>query len=110
MARGTLFLLAFCALAAAAMVSRERRAVNTEDQQEPISTTTQRLICEPQTPCAWSIYKPGLKYLTQNLTNSYCVCSADTVCQVNEDDTSVNAYIHRCRPPPTEEEEYESDR
>ncbi|XP_059050758.1 uncharacterized protein LOC131845681 [Achroia grisella] len=106
MTRGILLLLAFCAFAAAAMVNRERRAVNTEDQQEPSLLTSQRLICEPQTPCAWSIYKPGPKYLTLNLTNTYCVCATGTVCQIHEDDTSVNAYIHRCRPPPQEEAEY----
>ncbi|KAM3965268.1 uncharacterized protein ACR2FA_000652 [Aphomia sociella] len=106
MTRGLLLLLAFCALAAA-MVSRERRAVNTEDEEgTKISTTTQQVIyCEPQTPCAWSVYKPGLKFLAVNITNSYCICTPDTICQEHEDDTNVNAFVYRCRPPSQEEAE-----
>ncbi len=91
----------------AAMVPRERRAVNTEEEGElprPQTSTTQKPqeICEPQTPCAWSIYKQINHNIDFNYTNEYCICAPNTTCVITEDDTQANAFVHKCRKP-TEE-------
>ncbi|XP_026327615.1 uncharacterized protein LOC113235907 [Hyposmocoma kahamanoa] len=94
-----LIVLALCALTAA-MVPRERRALNTEEEPAPRPTTTAKPkeICQRHTPCAWSVYKPFTKIIEYNITNTYCECSPDRACQIEEDDTSVNSYILRCLP------------
>lgn len=104
-------MLVACAFAAA-MIPRDRRAVNPEDEEamRTESTTTSttekpKEICAPQTPCAWSIYKPFIKMIDFNFTNTYCDCGPGTVCQITEDDGTVNAYVYRCRPPVEDEDE-----
>ncbi|XP_049873402.1 uncharacterized protein LOC126371968 [Pectinophora gossypiella] len=108
-----LILLTICAFTAA-MVAKERRAMNPDEEvhREVSSSTTTTSkppkICDPQTPCAWSTYQvTPAKFIDLNLTNSYCVCGPGTVCQENEDDVAVRAYIYRCRPPVAEEENSE---
>lgn len=97
----------------AAMVPRDRRAVNTEDEElfKSQSTTmasdtaNQPMICAKQTPCGWSIYRPISKYIEMNITNTYCICSATENCVVTDDDSTINAYIHHCRPADHEDTE-----
>ncbi|KAJ8721991.1 hypothetical protein PYW08_004393 [Mythimna loreyi] len=93
MKRGLVVFLAMCALAIA-MVPRDRRAVNPDEQEKPKADQT---VCAHSTPCAWSVYKPGLRIIDLNITNTYCICSADTECVYDEDD--VNSIVFRCRAP-----------
>lgn len=73
---------------------------NQSTQTPEETTTAKRVICAHVTPCAWSLYNPKGKFITDKIENSaYCFCSSDTICQIVEDDTSAHAYIHRCRPP-----------
>ncbi|CAG9786634.1 unnamed protein product [Diatraea saccharalis] len=91
-----------------------QRAVNTEEEEHVQSTqstrptsspgtrpTTTRTsnICARSTPCAWTIYRPVIKFIEENVTNAYCVCAKGMVCTIDEDDTSVSAYVHRCKSP-----------
>uniref|UniRef100_A0A2A4J1T6 Uncharacterized protein n=1 Tax=Heliothis virescens TaxID=7102 RepID=A0A2A4J1T6_HELVI len=94
MKRGLLVFLAVCAFAVA-MVPRNRRAVNTEEEEAPPKDTVRT--CAPQTPCAWSIYDPRNKLIQINITNTYCICGEGTACLVIEDDTATKAFVHKCR-------------
>ncbi|CAB3236792.1 unnamed protein product [Arctia plantaginis] len=76
----------------AAMVPRMRRSQPTEAGPR---------ICAPTTPCGWSIYNPDVKRVEMNITNTYCICNKDTICDVYEDDTTVSTYVLRCMKPPS---------
>ncbi|KAL4707814.1 hypothetical protein ACJJTC_001760 [Scirpophaga incertulas] len=100
-----LLLLVVCVFAAA-MVPRQRKAVNTDegklstDSSSSTSTATSEVkICAPQTPCGWSIYKPIIKFIETKVMNSYCKCADGFVCTIDEDDLSVSSYVHHCRLP-----------
>ncbi|RVE52138.1 hypothetical protein evm_003211 [Chilo suppressalis] len=93
--------------ASTASVLRDERAVSTEEEHgntpTPSSSSTAKAICAPHTPCAWSMYKPVIKFIEINVTNSYCECDKGLECIINEDDVSVSAYVYRCRSPVKED-------
>ncbi|KAL0883277.1 hypothetical protein ABMA27_016697 [Loxostege sticticalis] len=89
-----ILLLALCALTTA-MVTKDKRASSTKAN----SAEGKVRVCQRTTPCAWSMYKPHIRIIDQVINNTYCICSADTKCVITEDDTTVNTYVHRCRPP-----------
>ncbi|XP_012551044.1 uncharacterized protein LOC101742173 [Bombyx mori] len=110
MRQSILLILAVCAFAAA-NVPKDRLQVT--DTAQPTTQTTEAtettgtaemtqasgnkpIICAPTTPCAWTVYSPVSKMIQTNMTNRFCICSADTTCAITEDDTEVHAYIHRC--------------
>ncbi|CAH0691766.1 unnamed protein product [Spodoptera exigua] len=114
MKQGLLVFLSICALTTA-MVPRVRRAMNTEDDDllqamSTTSTTTtsgeETRTCAYQTPCAWTVYRPGMPAFSEMyIPNKYCVCASGTVCKKSENDTSANTHIHRCRPPSPDDNE-----
>ncbi|XP_038209956.1 uncharacterized protein LOC119830860 [Zerene cesonia] len=75
----------------AAMVPRNRRAINVEEENK-------MKICAPSTPCAWSIYQPGNKDVQFYLVpNTYCNCDVGESCQMSQDGATTNELIHRCK-------------
>ncbi|XP_013186827.1 uncharacterized protein LOC106132059 [Amyelois transitella] len=69
-----------------------------------VTATSPKTICAPQTPCSWSVYNPHTREILKEIGNTYCVCPADLICQITEDDIPVSSYIHRCR-----SKDFESD-
>ncbi|XP_047991776.1 uncharacterized protein LOC125230607 [Leguminivora glycinivorella] len=90
-----LLLVALCSVAAA-MVPRQRRAM--EDNQSP---AVQKPICEPKTPCGWIFYKENIEFLHERWerTNDYCICATTLTCQEDENDSTGKAIIKRCKVP-----------
>ncbi|KAJ8731490.1 hypothetical protein PYW07_004654 [Mythimna separata] len=95
MKRGLVVFLTMCVFAIA-MVPRDRRAVN-PDEQEKSKDEGAVVVCAAATPCAWSVYRPIVKIIDLNITNSYCKCSADSECERYEDDVNANTIVYRCR-------------
>ncbi|CAH0715667.1 unnamed protein product, partial [Brenthis ino] len=94
MNRALFILLALCTLTAA-LVPRHRRAINTEDENGATSSKPIE-ICAPRTPCGWSIYRPGVKLIEVNITNTYCVCGVGQICRITVDDENTSAFVHHC--------------
>ncbi|XP_050350736.1 uncharacterized protein LOC126773699 [Nymphalis io] len=98
MNRVLIVLVAMC-MFTAAMVPKDRRALNSEKEKMIHSSTKKpHEICAPQTPCGWSVYRPASKMIEINITNTYCHCQPDYVCKISEDEKDVSAYILRCTP------------
>ncbi|XP_047533382.1 uncharacterized protein LOC125068321 [Vanessa atalanta] len=97
MNRVLIVLVAMC-MFTVAMVPKNRRALNSEEEKTRRSSTENPTqICAPRTPCGWSVYKPVSKMIELNITNTYCHCGSKAECKVSEDDTGASALILRCK-------------
>lgn len=91
-----LLLLAALGALAAAMVPRERRAID----EEANTTTPEGVpICETQTPCGWVFYRSVPDHVESYRDNDYCRCGPNTECRIDEDDKTGMSLIKRCRTP-----------